>query len=551
MLKDYPAAGTSPSYDPVDVERRRALGIYYTPNDAAKLLAEWAIRTPVDSVLEPSFGGCSFLAAAKDRLEALGAASPARQMFGYDVDPKAFVYLARTLTEQRTTNFRLQDFLKSRSTGKDLVTTALGNPPFVSYHRMNPDQRAVLDVWRGKNAAPFPKSASLWAYFLIHSLAFLKPDGRLAFILPSAFCTADYARPISNYLTQVFRRVLVFAVRDQLFLHAGARERTVVLLADRYRPDVSASQTKAEVHAVHTLDELSSAIRAIGRHGESHRIESICAPGLDETIGNRNAFCELGEFASVSIGEVVGDTEFFVKPSHAWDALGIPSHYLYSIVTKGKQLPGILLKKGDIKGRYSVVPLLLRAEGKRLSKAVAKYLDSYPAHSRATNRTFQKRDPWHLTSYRTDAAAFIGSLSQLAPRMVLNQAKVSCANGLYQLRPLRGMRWSPAIAVASLSTVWQVSAERTARSRGTGALKLEPSDAKRLLIPRTALEMSYADGRRLVSDVDRVYREHGFAAAARHVDYALLLQPKILTHRQLTNLQDELRRLRGLRLPKT
>lgn len=537
-------------HGPVVDERRRSLGIYYTPNDAAKLLAEWAIRTPLDSVLEPSFGGCSFLAAAKERLEALGAPTPARQMFGYDVDPEAFVYLAKTLTAQPTANFRLQDFLKSRCTSKDpQVTTALGNPPFVSYHRMNRHQRAVLDTWRTENGAFFPKSASLWAYFLIHSLTFLAPQGRLAFILPSAFCTADYAKPISDYLTRVFRRVLVFAVRDQLFLQAGARERTVVLLAEGFRPDADAGSVKAEVHAVCTLEELSRTIHATAQSGESRRIDF--APAALDDISSEDAFFELGEFASITIGEVVGDTEFFVKSARAWNTLGIPPRYLYPIATKGRQLPGVLLKKSDIKGNYSVVPLLLRAEGKSFPRAVSKYLDLYPARTRTANRTFQKRDPWHLTSYRTDAAAFIGSLSQIAPRIVLNHAKISCANGLYQLRPLRGMRWNPAVAVASLSTVCQLSAERTARTRGPGALKLEPSDAKRLLIPSTALEMSSSDARRLASEVDRIYRQHGFAAAARHVDYSLLLEPNVLTHRELAKLQDEVRRLRSLRLAKT
>lgn len=51
-----------------DRYRRRSLGIYYTPRNAADLLAAWAIRNPADTVLEPSFGGCSLLAAASDTL---------------------------------------------------------------------------------------------------------------------------------------------------------------------------------------------------------------------------------------------------------------------------------------------------------------------------------------------------------------------------------------------------------------------------------------------------------------------------------------------------
>jgi len=481
----------------------------------------------------------------------LGAVAPAQQMVGYDVDPEAFVHLARTLPSQSTENFYLKDFLRSCPTNHEPMTTVLGNPPFVSYHRMDSDQRAILDTWRNENVPLFPKSASLWAYFLVHSLAFLAPQGRLAFILPTAFCTADYSKPILNHLANVFARVVVFKMRDQLFLHAGARERTVVLLAEGFRPDQNAAPAKTETYAVCTLGELSRAIQHVAKPSSPSVVcPEFATDLLSETANGAELFSTIGEFASVSIGEVVGDTEFFVKQADVWEDLGIPFRFLHPLVTKGKQLSGVTLRARDVNGRYAAVPLLLRAEGKRFPKALVRYLDSYPARARAGNRTFQKRDPWHLTSYRSDAAAFIGSLSKIAPRVVLNQAKISCANGLYQLRPLPGVRWSPAIAAASLSTVCQLAAEQMARSRGPGALKLEPSDVKRLLIPKTALEMPISEARRLASDVDRIYRQHGFAAAARHADYALLLEPQSITHRQLTTLQDALRYLRSLRVPK-
>ena len=48
------------------VEDRRILGAYYTPERLSQLLTDWAIRHVDDTVLEPSFGGCGFLATARD-----------------------------------------------------------------------------------------------------------------------------------------------------------------------------------------------------------------------------------------------------------------------------------------------------------------------------------------------------------------------------------------------------------------------------------------------------------------------------------------------------
>ena len=73
-----------------DVARRRSLGVYYTPRSAASLLARWAIRWGDDTVLEPSFGGCTILEAAVKRLRSLGCAAPADQLFGIRHRPLGF-----------------------------------------------------------------------------------------------------------------------------------------------------------------------------------------------------------------------------------------------------------------------------------------------------------------------------------------------------------------------------------------------------------------------------------------------------------------------------
>ena len=65
-------------------------GIYYTPPEASKILCEWAIKSTDDKILEPSFGACGFLESSCAGLNELGNASPSLQLFGCDIDPKAF-----------------------------------------------------------------------------------------------------------------------------------------------------------------------------------------------------------------------------------------------------------------------------------------------------------------------------------------------------------------------------------------------------------------------------------------------------------------------------
>ena len=75
---------------------KKDLGAFYTPAELTDLLCDWSIRNSEDTVLEPSFGGCGFLRSAQRRIGAIGNKSPNNQIYGCDIDPEAFNFLATT-----------------------------------------------------------------------------------------------------------------------------------------------------------------------------------------------------------------------------------------------------------------------------------------------------------------------------------------------------------------------------------------------------------------------------------------------------------------------
>src|SRR5579885_2176379 len=131
-----------------DGQRRRALGIYYTPRHVADSLASWALRDPRDSVLEPSFGGCALIEAAISRLGALGCPAPGERVRGFDVDEDAFTHLGRIVPAAFIKkHFANCDFLTGEpGTPYSPVTAILSNPPFVpsrNEHRTATDGRCL------------------------------------------------------------------------------------------------------------------------------------------------------------------------------------------------------------------------------------------------------------------------------------------------------------------------------------------------------------------------------------------------------------------------
>ena len=488
------------------------------------------------------------LEAATSRLRDLGCRAPSAQLFGFDVDESAFAYLRRLLGSRHPRQFHKRDFLTT-TPKRSSVDVVIANPPFVSYHRMSKDQRDVIGLWREKHRPEFPLNASLWAYFLCHSLSFLSDGGRIAFVLPSAADSADYAHPILSRIASSFGRIMLFRLRQQLFIQAGAEERTVVLLAEGYRQQ-RGGQSKYTSRSVATTDELASFLdQASARREQNHAQFEAVAQALDllTTLRQKPRMFNLGSIASVKIGEVIGDSRFFARSSLMWHELGIPAKYLRPIITKTRQAPGLRITKYETKGLLGGIPRLLVVGDSKLAGTVVDLLAQYPAAAKELNRTFAKRNPWYSVSYDTSADAFIGSISHSFPRIIWNSAGISCANGLYKIKLRRDAPYRSALPMAALTTPFRLAAESRGRIRGSGFLKLEPSDVSELMLPE--IDLDDASTRNLFRRVEVLVRSGEMESATRLADKVLYIDSGILTASELVVLNAAYRKLRGERVP--
>ncbi len=529
-------------------ERRRSLGIYYTPPAAATLLSRWAIRSAADQVLEPSFGGCAMLAAAVQELRRLGCPDPSSQLFGYDVDPAAFAHLGNLGVTNNAAHFQKIDFLIAEP-GSDRVASILANPPFVSHHRMSDEQRRVASEWRNKYFPSLHKISSLWAYFLLHSISFLRNGGRMAFVLPTAIVTADYARPLLAYLQTRFDTIRLFSLTERLFIQAGTDERTTILLADGCR-STSASNAlgKLEVRSLTGLEELERTLNLADSSG------SLCsqdwpekAKALLSDLEQAGATNDFGKSCSVKIGEVVGDIKFLVRPLAEWNELGIKRQDLVPLLTRANQVPGLLVAPANVLSDLQM-PFLLRPMGKKLAKGVQEYISSMSKDDIEANRTFSKRSPWYLCSYETDADGFIGSLSHGVPKIIGNNCSISCSNAYYKISAGSKKDLSSLLPAISLTTVYRLSAEVFGRVRGSGGMKLEPSDVQRLKIPSTLPKLDAKQRRELVSTLDALVRQGELEAAFQLADHAIYVKPGLCEVSKITTAREYLMRLTALRL---
>ena len=112
------------------------------------------------------------------------------------------------------------DFFDLDPTEVAPVDVAIGNPPYIRYHRFAGSDREKALGRARLQGVELNQLASSWAHFTVHAAGFLKPTGRLALVLPAELLHADYGLPVRDFLLRRFASLVVIAFDRMVFPEA-------------------------------------------------------------------------------------------------------------------------------------------------------------------------------------------------------------------------------------------------------------------------------------------------------------------------------------------
>jgi hypothetical protein len=501
----------------------RELSAFYTPPATAASLAQWAVRTGFERVLEPSFGGGALIEAAFARSAKL-TGTRSVSMVGVDVNATAVRSIRRRRIGQSIEVHR-QDFLETSPSTLGTFDAILSNPPFTRNHALPPERRAEL-----RRRFEITGAAGLWVHFILHSLAFLKEGGRIAFVIPASALFTNYGEALLGRLGAEFSSIEVLKLNERPEWIGGAEEDGAFLLADGYRRG--------------TCPQPLRGFWIDGR-GAVCDFETTSAPFAELSLASRT----FGEIAELRIGAVTGCNRTFLLSEKERVDLGIARADVVPIVSRARQIRGVLITKRELQelaftGEKTWL-LSPRELGPRGS-AVRSRLAEIGAHRRQTTAWFNKRDPWWTVDRGPDCDAVFSYMNDQGPRLARATAGLTCTNTLHKVRfRYETSEEDQAAAVLTMvSTFGQLAGERVGRVYGGGVLKFELRDARRLPV----LPLVHGEYQSLLQEVDAALRRGDRVHARAAADAALL--PMICGPSWKTaveDLQSELRERRQAR----
>jgi len=486
-----PAAG-----DAETREARKARGAFFTPPELCRHMAEWAIRGESDRVLEPSCGEAAFLHAAATRLKGLAGAGarPRGRIEGVELH-RPSVRAARRLLREEGVPARIHEGDFFAVEPRPDYDTVIGNPPYVRYQDFTGEARAAARAAALRGGVRLSALASSWAAFTVHAAHFLRPEGRLALVLPAELLSTNYASEVRRFLMTRFAQVRLVLFTDRVF--PEVQEEVVLLLAEGAGPT-----DHCELHQVTDVAELARA-RVSRWHPPDPRgkwtpaLLDATALGVYHRLTADPGFATLHDWGETTLGAVTGNNGFFALSQARVDDLGLRGSDLVPLSPPGsRHLRRLGFTAADHEAmRHRDGRVWLFRPAGAPSPAARAYIAGGEAGGVHLAYKCRVRDPWWRTPLVPPPDIFVTYMNVDTPRLTLNGAGVHHLNsvhGLY-LHPVIDPGAASLLPVASLNSLTLVGAETVGRAYGGGMLKLEPREADRLPVPAPAVVAAAAD----------------------------------------------------------
>jgi adenine-specific DNA-methyltransferase len=545
--------------------QRKARGAFFTPPAIADYFAAWAVADdPNATVLDPTCGEAVFLLAAARQLRESGAPAEVldRQVFGVDLH-QASLDASMELLEAEGHDARLiaADFFDIPAPDQlgcplPLVDAVIGNPPFVRYQQHAGRVRERSRAAALAQGVRLSGLASSWAALLVHACGFLRPDGRLAMVLPAELLTVHYAEPVRRWLRRRFAAVHL-VLFDRLQFN-DALEKVVLVVAHG-----SGGCDAFSLYYVHDAEDLA-ALRPFDHFNVTPAGEGkwtdLLLPVSSRQLFRRvteEHFTPLRSYGSPELGTVTGANDYFTLSEETRLSYGLDEDNLARISPPGtRHLRGLSFTRRSweaLRDAGERVWMLQPPgqEGDELPEGLERYLADGVERGVPDAYKCQVRSPWWRPPAVSPPDLFFTYMSHRYPRLVANTAGVTFVNSMHgaRLNPDAPACAKGALPLLALNSATMLGAEVFGRSYGGGVLKMEPREAAALPVPGPrALTAAWHRLRNERSALDRQLRNGHWTAVAKRVDEVLLRDVLKLPPGAARELHEAARSLRERRI---
>jgi len=463
-------------------ERLRDKGQFWTPSWVAKAMVAYAALN-TDLIFDPATGNGAFFDAL------LKLKKTEVEFYGTDVDAKV---LDDEIYQNQKCQVELRDFIKNPPNRQ--FKSIVGNPPYIRHHRLNEETKTLLKkLCREITGFTIDGRAGLHIYFLLQALSLLETGGRLAFIMPADVCEGVSAKKLWGWIVENFclEAVVTFAETAAPFPNVDTNA-IIFFIKNEPPRDFFCWAKLNQKNERDLLNFVLSDFKQFDFQNievVSRQINEAVATGLSrppqETNGDEKFY--LSDFADVMRGIATGANEFFFLTKRQVENIGIPSKFLKRAVGRTKDIAEDVLTETDLESldAKNRPTYLLSINGHSdLPKSITDYLETGENLGLPNRPLIKQRRPWYKMEKRTVPPLLFAYLGRRNTRFIKNDAGILPLTSFLCVYPFQNDK-------KHLERLWQAlnhkdtleNLKLVGKSYGSGAIKVEPSNLKKLPIP--------------------------------------------------------------------
>lgn len=489
--------------DQVTAERLR--GGFYSPEPLVGVCLGRALDLVGDrqslSLLEPSAGDGGFIRglarhALGTRISAVTSVELLpEEASKAEVERRNAGFAGRTITGSF-----LADAVRNLS-GFDVV---VGNPPFVRFQFVSPDDRIGVEQLADDHGIRLTGVSNLWIPVFLSSIARLRDGGVFSFIVPAECLTGSSARVVRAWLSQHSTELCVDLFPPRSF--PGVLQE-IVILSGRVKRG-SAHGAKVEVHDHGTNDSWRHFLDA----GQPTWTGLLLRPAHVDamrSVSSAPSVRRFGDVAQLQVATVTGANDYFSISGSTRAEFGLEP-WTRPLLARIRHARGLDLKPEELRlnGDEDLPAWLLdtRLGDDEIMETPGgrAYIDLGEGRQLHTRYKCRIRSPWYRVPVVAPGELMLSKRSHRYPRLLRNAAGAVTTDTIYQGPLTSEFAGRASDVVASFhNSLTLLSAEMFGRSFGGGVLELVPSEVRSLLIPVIRVEDAE------FSRLDRLTRENG------------------------------------------
>jgi len=292
------------------------LGQFYTPTSVADLLVAFAVDAEHPAVLDPGCGSGTFLMRTYDYLKEKTSESHGELLsavWGFDIsafatelssinlfrqDLSAFDNFPRVVSGNFFERFVGEEipFPPARAGAQKKVVidipqfnAIVANPPYLRSQNqddLNIKYKETLFAAAGRNGVVAGAKTDLFAFFIYKTLEFIKPGGRLGFVVSASWLTSNFGAALQRVLLDRFQLIVVIGSKVESFF-SQVDVNTVLIIAERREHEIHPDEIIRFVSLKKKLEELFAPPHADGYWDRVHNLTDAIEMGTG-TIENDN-----------------------------------------------------------------------------------------------------------------------------------------------------------------------------------------------------------------------------------------------------------------------